>query len=952
MAQLHQGVRRLSRHAGSGFEPLEDRRLLSSFTLDSQGNLYESTASGSVEIDSGVISFAIAADGTLYDHHDNGAVNEFEGGTLLSFDTGVMSFVLDSDGSVYDLHTDGTLDCYNPSASPSAQWSQVAGDVRFLASADMGGSVWYLAGNGSEWVTGDAAGTREVGGGGFTDLVTGDSGRYIYALDSDGVLYYGSDALGGEGVVATGVTQMATADLGMSLWYIKGIGGAVLATIDGGAASQVGGGAIEVASAPSDLNAYVLESDGDLYQASDALGGMSIVEPDVSSFTFGSNGQLFVMRTNPTWSGYVAEATPLKTDSVEAVSGTWTVPSVAPSTTGAVAEWVGIDGYNGDTVEQIGTEEYYDNYTHNTFAYAWWEMYSTGAKQPQQDLFNASTNTGLLVRSGDSMTASVQDITSGNDAGDFVLSIVDSTTGQSFSTPPMASSPTQSPTALDDEAEWIVEAPSTTISGVTSVDPLANFGSVTFTGASATIDGVTGPIDDPAWQLVPLNIVDTNGGEDATAPLVDSGSTSGFSVSFGAPSLTPTFTPTPTSSATSNPSPTSTTLSVSPGSLTYGQPADFSATVAIDTSGGAPPTGGTVTFMDGSIALGTVGVTDGAASLTTTLLGAGSNEVTAIYSGDGEVFAGSSSTNSLQVPVARAPLTITAVNITRVYGAALPPLPYTISGLVNGDSASVVFGMPSLSTNAEASSAVGVYPIDAGAGTLSATNYSFPEACFVDGTLTVTPAAATLRFGSLLLTYNGSAQAATVVTSPAGLGGATIAYSQNGVAIAAPTQPGSYSVTAALINPNYTAISITGILIVNPQTSTQTVIIGQHPFFQRRLNKKGKPTGKAVLSGFALDFGVALNATAAENAANYQVDAVTTKKIKKKKETIPQPITNFTVSYLAASDAVEITLGSAQTFPSGGQMTVSGGLTTASGGTLSGAAVFTISKGGKSIEPA
>ena len=128
------------------------------------------------------------------------------------------------------------------------------------------------------------------------------------------------------------------------------------------------------------------------------------------------------------------------------------------------------------------------------------------------------------------------------------------------------------------------------------------------------------------------------------------------------------------------------------------------------------------------------------------------------------------------------------------------------------------------------------------------------------------------------------------------------------------------------------------------------MIIGEQPLFQRKL-KKGKPTGKAVLSGFTLDFGVPLNSAAAANAANYQVDTITTKKVKKKKETILHPITNFTVSYLAASDAVEITLGAKETFPTGGQITVLGGLTTAAGGTLTGPAVFTISKGGKSIGP-
>ena len=132
--------------------------------------------------------------------------------------------------------------------------------------------------------------------------------------------------------------------------------------------------------------------------------------------------------------------------------------------------------------------------------------------------------------------------------------------------------------------------------------------------------------------------------------------------------------------------------------------------------------------------------------------------------------------------------------------------------------------------------------------------------------------------------------------------------------------------------------------------TTQTAIISEQPLFQRR-PRKGKSVGKPILSGFTLEFGAPLNAAAAENAANYQVDTVTTKRAKKKKETIPQPITNFTVSYLAASDAVEITLGTNETFPTGGQITVLGGLTTASGGTLSGPAVFNISKGGKRIGP-
>jgi hypothetical protein len=50
---------------------------------------------------------------------------------------------------------------------------------------------------------------------------------------------------------------------------------------------------------------------------------------------------------------------------------------------------------------------------------AWWEMYSTGDVQPQQ------TIKSMTVMPGDSITASVQYITSGPRAGQFYLSIAD-----------------------------------------------------------------------------------------------------------------------------------------------------------------------------------------------------------------------------------------------------------------------------------------------------------------------------------------------------------------------------------------------------------------------------------------------------------------------------------------------------------------------------------------------
>ena len=88
--------------------------------------------------------------------------------------------------------------------------------------------------------------------------------------------------------------------------------------------------------------------------------------------------------------------------------------------------------------------------------------------------------------------------------------------------------------------------------------------------------------------------------------------------------------------------------------------------------------------------------------------------------------------------------------------------------------------------------------------------------------LTVSPAAATLGLSNLNVTYNGSPHLAAVNTSPAGLAGVTVVYSQNGVAVAKPTTAGVYTVTATLDNPNYTAAAATGSLVISRAVPTLT----------------------------------------------------------------------------------------------------------------------------------
>lgn len=84
------------------------------------------------------------------------------------------------------------------------------------------------------------------------------------------------------------------------------------------------------------------------------------------------------------------------------------------------------------------------------------------------------------------------------------ISLSDQTTGQSVTKSLQMSHPDTS------SAEWIAEAPSTTSQpGVYQTLPLADFGKVTFTGASATSDGHTGSISDPNWSVQQVQLSTT-----------------------------------------------------------------------------------------------------------------------------------------------------------------------------------------------------------------------------------------------------------------------------------------------------------------------------------------------------------------------------------------------------------------------------------------------------------
>jgi hypothetical protein len=91
---------------------------------------------------------------------------------------------------------------------------------------------------------------------------------------------------------------------------------------------------------------------------------------------------------------------------------------------------------------------------------------------------------------------------------------------------------------------------------------------------------------------------------------------------------------------------------------------------------------------------------------------------------------------TLTADITPASLTVRADDKTRLEGAANPPLTFSITGFVNGETAAVLTGSPLLSSAADATSPAGPYPITAALGSLVA-NFGNYEFTFEAGTLTV-----------------------------------------------------------------------------------------------------------------------------------------------------------------------------------------------------------------------
>jgi len=180
-------------------------------------------------------------------------------------------------------------------------------------------------------------------------------------------------------------------------------------------------------------------------------------------------------QTSANWAGYAVTG-----PKVSKVAGSWTQPTATcpKNRNQQAAFWVGIDGYSATdpTVEQIGTDSDCTKGTNKKPGgpsyYAWYQLY------PQPAVVLAST---YSVTPGDAISANVAVIGSA-----YTMTISDGAKWHFSTTQHLQTTPQNS------SAEWIAEAPSSCRASCKEL-PLADFGSLSFSSASANGQPISAP---------------------------------------------------------------------------------------------------------------------------------------------------------------------------------------------------------------------------------------------------------------------------------------------------------------------------------------------------------------------------------------------------------------------------------------------------------------------------
>jgi hypothetical protein len=169
------------------------------------------------------------------------------------------------------------------------------------------------------------------------------------------------------------------------------------------------------------------------------------------------------------WSGYANTST--TNGAFTKVSGSWVTPKIVKCTKEdqLTSEWVGLDGFNSNTVEQDGTLDWC--YRGKAIYFTWYEMFPAG-----------TIEVGKTLRPGDKISASVT-----RKGTSYTLALTDSThKANSFSVKKTCAAAT----CVTTSAEWIAERPSFS----TGIAPLVDFGKWHLTKGAVTKSGKSGKI--------------------------------------------------------------------------------------------------------------------------------------------------------------------------------------------------------------------------------------------------------------------------------------------------------------------------------------------------------------------------------------------------------------------------------------------------------------------------
>jgi hypothetical protein len=218
------------------------------------------------------------------------------------------------------------------------------------------------------------------------------------------------------------------------------------------------------------------------------------------------------------WAGYLVSLDiQNRSQGVSGISASWIVPEVQFSENNTFSSvWVGVGGYGEESLIQAGTEQHCFNGKIEYFA--WYELL------PAYIVRTQSVN----VQPGDTVVVSINLLN--QDQSTWQITIDNLSNGNHFEKTNIFYDSSQQ------SAEWIVERP--TVENV--ISNLANFGNVTLTNCTATINGVNGSIKD--FIYAPTIMVDSaNNPLTSTSAL--SGDGSSFSVNYLSSSLNATLSP-------------------------------------------------------------------------------------------------------------------------------------------------------------------------------------------------------------------------------------------------------------------------------------------------------------------------------------------------------------------------------------------------------------------------